>query len=120
MKIQTIQEIQVLDDVKLYKSKLSGMKDHLEALLKKKIRLETEITLLRKSIKDKEKSFAFKMKNKVNLESSVEQPKVVELENSDYYITLPSDWSQEVLTLFEEFCQITQDIEEMLEFYSEK
>lgn len=119
MPVNTIQETQVLDDVKLYKSKLSGMKDHLEALLKKKIRLETEITILKKSIKNKEKNFALQVKGKVNLESQSEQPSVV-IQEDQILINLPKNWDQETLLQFEELCEVSQEIDQLLKDYSEK
>lgn len=118
MPVNTIQETQVLDDVKLYKSKLSGMKDHLEALLKKKIRLDTEITILRRSIKNKEKNFALQVKGKVNLESQYDQPKV-DIKDDQIIVSFPEDWDQETLRQLEELCQVSQEIDQLLKDFSE-
>lgn len=59
----------ILSTAVLQKNKLANMKRQLEILLQKKIRLDTEIKILKKSIKKKSKSFQFSLKSQINLEA---------------------------------------------------
>lgn len=74
-----ILEANLLDPAKNFRSKLTSMNQHLKALLEKKLRIEAEILLLRKTIKRREKEFKLniKLKGKIdpvneNLEFSKE------------------------------------------------
>jgi hypothetical protein len=62
----------ILTAVQLEKSKLLSLKEHLNALLRKKLRLETEISILRKTIKGKVSTSEKKIKASIKLESSGE------------------------------------------------
>jgi hypothetical protein len=59
----------IISQAKIQKKKLQSMKDQLDLLLSKKIRLDNEIKILRKSIKDKSKKFQLSLKTSINLEA---------------------------------------------------
>lgn len=63
---------EILQEVSDFNLKLLNMKDHLETLLRKKIRIEHEIKTLKVSIKRKQKHYTlnYKSSTKVNLESA--------------------------------------------------
>lgn len=86
----------VLSTIQLSKSKLLSMKGHLDSLLRKKIRLESEITVLRKQIKDKLKVSNTKIKASIHLESSE---------------TLDSEQAQELQKKFPELYDALQDFD---------
>lgn len=115
MKTQGLTEAQVLDQVKLTKSKLGSMKDHLEALLSKKIRIETEIILLRKAIKNQEKSLSLKLKNSVQLESLKGHLSVDDHNSDEIMISYDEEVPEELRQLIAEVCSVSQDIEQVLE-----
>lgn len=110
MKTSILTEDQILDQVKLTKSKLGSMKDHLEALLSKKIRIETEIFLLKKAIKNQEKHLSLTIKNSVKLENFKDLLKVEELDPDEFLISYDESLSEEFKSLITEVCQISQDI----------
>lgn len=58
----------ILSDTLIAKNKLRAMKDQLEILLSKKIRIENEIKVLSRTIKRKQKSFQLALRTNVNLE----------------------------------------------------
>lgn len=58
----------ILSDTLIAKNKLKAMKDQLEILLSKKIRIENEIKVLSRTIKRKQKNFQLLLKTNVNLE----------------------------------------------------
>lgn len=59
----------ILSDTLMAKNKLFNMKNQLENLLKKKIRINNEILILKRSIKEKEKHLQIKLKTSINLEA---------------------------------------------------
>lgn len=59
----------IISQAKIQKKKLQSMKDQLDLLLSKRIRLDNEIKILRKSIKDKSKKFQLSLKSSINLEA---------------------------------------------------
>lgn len=59
----------ILSTAVLHRNKLTGMRNQLENLLKKKIRLETEIAKLKISIKKNSKSLDLKTRTKISLEA---------------------------------------------------
>jgi hypothetical protein len=112
-----LNETQVLGEVRLTKNKLENMKDHLETLLRKKIRIESEISVLRKAIKNKEKNFALKIKTGVQLESS---SNLVITETAEgYSIGLPEGVNEELRQEFLELCAVSKDISDLLLDYQE-
>lgn len=114
MSLEVINEVKVLDQIKLTKSKLQSMKDHLEALLRKKVRIETEIVVLQRSIKNKEKSLVIQMKNQIHSESK----KILEIEEvgEDVYFSL-LEGSQELNQELQELSLLSQEIGHMISYY---
>lgn len=115
MSIEVINEVKVLDQIKMTKSKLQSMKDHLEALLRKKVRIETEIVVLQRSIKNKEKNLVFQMKQKVQSESNF--PLKIEEQGEDVFLSFPESASQELVQAFDEICTLSQEIGHMVSYY---
>lgn len=115
MSIEVINEVKVLDQIKMTKSKLQSMKDHLEALLRKKVRIETEIIVLQRSIKNKEKNLVFQMKQKVQSESNF--PLKIEEQGEDVFLSFPESASQELVQAFDEICTLSQEIGHMVSYY---
>lgn len=118
MSTRVLSEAQILDEIRLTKIKLQGMKDHLEVLLRKKIRLESEILILRKAIKNKEKNFALKVKAGVQLESS--GPLVLfESAGDDYQIGVPQDYPKEIFQALQELCLTSREVHDLIQSYTE-
>lgn len=115
MKNQVLTEAQVLDQVRLTKSKLGSMKDHLEALLSKKIRIETEIILLRKAIKNQEKFLSLKLKNSIQLESLQGHLIVDDHDPEQIQIGYDEKIPEELQSLLTEVCSVSHEIEQVLE-----
>lgn len=67
---EVFNESEVRQALKLRATKLRNLKEHLQALIDKKIRLEFEIKSLEKSIKNKQRSKAKSLKLRVGLEAS--------------------------------------------------
>lgn len=65
----------ILSDTLIAKNKLRAMKDQLEILLSKRIRIENEIKVLSRTIKRKQKNFQLSLKTNVNLEGYGEDGK---------------------------------------------
>lgn len=106
----------ILSTAMLQKNKLQNMKKQLEILLQKKIRLETEIKILKKSIKKKSKSFQFSLKSKINLEAFGE-----DLEPTDFTREfLKETLSQETISTLIEYDQVLHDIDLLLEEFKEE
>jgi regulator of replication initiation timing len=61
---------ELVQETKLFTSKLKGMRLHLQELIAKKIRLELEIKQLKKSITNKQKHVETSVKAKLALEST--------------------------------------------------
>lgn len=99
----------ILTTVQLQKSKLLSMKSHLNDLLRKKLRIETEIVLLRKQIKGKLKISETKIKASINLESSEEltneQAELLRREHPDLF--------QELI----DFDSLAREIEEFTTYF---
>lgn len=100
----------ILDLASLQKNKLENMKLHLKELLKKKLRLESEIQVLKKSIKRKQKSFQLSLKTKINLEAFGE-----DLEpNSVSRNLLKENFSEEEIKIFQAYDSVLEDINDLL------
>lgn len=114
MSLEVINEVKVLDQIKLTKSKLQSMKDHLEALLRKKVRIETEIVVLQRSIRNKEKNLVIQMKNQIHSESK----KILEIEEvgEDVYFSI-QEGHQELDQELQELSLLSQEIGHMISYY---
>jgi len=98
-----------MSDTLLAKNKLFNMKKQLEILIQKKIRLENEIFILRKSIKGKQKSFEMKIKTSINLEAYDEKYQPTPETRNFIEENLP-----DVISLFKEFDDLNEEIFELL------
>lgn len=100
----------ILSDTLLAKNKLTNMKKQLEILLQKKIRLDNEILILKKSISKKNKSLTLKLKTSIALEAF--NPEEVSIETRQEFLQreLP-----EVVPLFIELDQLTSEISELIQ-----
>lgn len=85
------------------------MKDHLKILLSKKARIDSEILILKRSIKNKSKSFEFSLKSKINLEAFGENQEPTERSRELLMEKLP-----EVLPFIIKFDELNREIEELL------
>lgn len=101
----------ILTTVQLEKSKLLNIKQHLDALLRKKLRIETEISILRKQIKSKLKISNTKIKASIQLESS----DTVSDQDAEQLQKEHPDLFQQLI----EFDQIEKEIEEITQYYKE-
>lgn len=101
----------ILTAVQLEKSKLLSMKEHLSALLRKKLRLETEISNLKKQIKGKVSISEKKIKASIRLESSDVLP--------DAQTELLRERHPELFSSLVEFDNLSRDIEELVKYYDE-
>lgn len=101
----------ILSTVQLQKSKLLSMKSHLNDLLRKKLRIETEINILRKQIKGKLKISETKIKASINLESNME----LSSEQAQLLRESHPELFQELLG----FDSLTKEIEELSKYYDE-
>lgn len=100
----------ILSTALLQKNKLKNMKDQLDILLRKRIRLNTEIKILKKAIKNKSKSYQFSLKSKINLEAYDENLDP----NSSTRIFIEENLP-EVLHVLTEYDLLLQEIEDLLE-----
>lgn len=101
----------ILSIAQLQKNKLRNMKDQLEILLRKRIRLDSEIKVLKKSLTKRKKSFQLSLKTKISLEAF--NPETLEpTEETVHFIeeNLP-----ECLPVLREYDQILREIEVLLE-----
>lgn len=67
-------------DKKQFLSKITSMKEHLQALLQKKLRLELEIKSLKKSIQERQKNF-LKSMTSVKISAGLEGSSLTDLED---------------------------------------
>lgn len=101
----------ILTAIQLQKSKLISMKEHLDALLRKKLRIESEITILKKQIKGKLKISETKIKASIHLESS----QIV----SDSQVEILREEYPDLFSALKEFDLLSSDIEELVKYYDE-
>lgn len=100
----------ILSDTLVAKSKLENMKKQLEILLQKKIRIDNEILILKRSIKDKSKSIQLRIKTKVSLEAYHPETQDPTEETREFLKReLP-----EVIPHFLELDKLLDEIEELL------
>lgn len=101
----------ILSDVLLAKSKLESMKNQLEILLKKKIRIDNEILILKRSIRQKSKMTQLRIKTKINLEA-YDQETLDATEETREFLNreLP-----DVIPHFLELDQLLEEIEDLLD-----
>lgn len=99
----------ILSTVVLQKNKLQNMKRQLEILLQKKIRLDTEIKILKKSIKKKSKSFQFSLKSQINLEAYDENQNPTSETQAFIEAVIP-----EAIPYLVEYDQLLNEIDELL------
>lgn len=100
----------ILSTAVLHRHKLFGMKNQLENLLKKKIRLETEIAKLKISIKKNSKSLDLKTRTTISLEAfqGPDEPLTSEAE------FLIQERIPELVPILVEIDQIQQEVEDLL------
>lgn len=105
----------ILSDTLIAKNKLFNMKNQLENLLKKKIRLDNELMILKRSIKRKEKHLQIKLKTSINLEAF--GPDLEPTEESDNFISreLP-----ELVPHLIHLDQLIREIDELLKELEEQ
>jgi len=99
----------ILSDTVLAKNKLFNMKNQLENLLHKKIRIDNELKILKKSIKEKEKHLQLSLKTSINLEAFGTESEPTESTREFLTRELP-----EVIPQFIEFDQLLTEIDELL------
>lgn len=104
----------ILEETLLAKSKLLNMKSHLEALLRKKIRIETEIRVLRKQITQRNKSLELKVKSKLNLEQYSEERLIHPDDGFKLLLEEP-----ELYIAFQQYDHTMKSIQEMIRDYEE-
>jgi len=105
----------ILSDTLIAKNKLFNMKNQLENLLKKKIRLDNEILILRRSIKEKEKHLQIKIKTSINLEAFGP-----DLEPTEDTRTFISENIPELVPHLIQLDQLIKEIDEILQEFEEK
>lgn len=98
----------------MQKNKLENMKKQLDILLSKKIRIDTEIKILKKSIKEKSKTYQLSLKSKINLEAFDENQEPTDQTRSFLEASIP-----EVIPVLVEYDQILQSIDELLKELNE-
>lgn len=99
----------ILSLAQLQKNKLQAMKDQLDLLLSKKIRLDNEIKILRKSIKNKSKNFQISLKTSINLEAYSPELEPT-LQTKEF---LEENFSD--LSFLKEYDQLLEEIDDLLE-----
>lgn len=106
----------ILSSLVLHRNRLEGMKNQLDNLLKKKLRLETEISKLKISIKKNSKSLDLKTRTSISLEA-FEGPRGPLTSEAKEFLTenLP-----ESIHLFVEIDSIEQEILELLGEFQEE
>lgn len=105
----------ILASTLIAKSKLKSMKNHLVSLLAKKARIENEVKILQKSIKNKSKSLEIHLKTKINLEAF--NSDIFTLKTTQEFLEseLP-----EVIPHILEWDELQLEIQEILEELSEE
>lgn len=100
----------IISQAKIQMKKLQSMKDQLDLLLSKKIRLDNEIKILRKSLKDKSKKFQLSLKSSINLE--VFDPVDHEPTPESYQLLIRS-FSEEELQVIRDFDILLGEIDKL-------